>query len=721
MTEDTSVSERRAILLQAAAEVGRAVSSILHLDKLLAKTVDIICEEFGFYYAGVFLIEEVEAGDGSPDEAEQVASWAVLRAGRGEAGATMVAEGYKLEVSGDSMIGAATGKGTAVIALDVGEAPVHFKNPHLPDTHSEMALPLKVGDDTIGALTVQSTEQSAFSEDDITVLQTMADQLAIAINNAELYEQNQRLLEQVERRATLLEAAAAVGRDVTSILDLDALLGEVVYIICGTYGFYYAGVFLIDETGQWAVLRTGRGDAGAAMVAERHRLEVGGCSMIGAATGYRKALIALDVGEEPVHFKNPHLPNTRSEMALPLIVGQKLIGAVTVQSTEPAAFSNDDITSLQAMADQLAVAINNALLLKELEAAHEELVRTKTFEAIATSTLEAIHWIGNKALPITASVHLLLEDLEQLEAADTERLESMREDLEMIRDSADLIVSVQEHLIGPAREDEPRPAMLDDVVKDAVVAAGIPSKMVTYDIAAVLPLGRADTTQLRRALDYILQNALEAVADANKQRIIVKVAPAEEKGFVTISIADTGPGIPEREMDKIWAAFHTTKGTMHAGLGLSAALQIVRQLNGRISVANRPAGGAVFELLIPAYKGPIPDKALPSGKAVLLMDDNDAWSRFVGSALENAGSTAAHAAEGKVDLAPFDLILLDDVLETADSSIILERLAEAKMADKTVVVASGLRVERTMSMLQLGAKDVVLKPYTVGGLADILS
>jgi DNA-binding response OmpR family regulator len=129
----------------------------------------------------------------------------------------------------------------------------------------------------------------------------------------------------------------------------------------------------------------------------------------------------------------------------------------------------------------------------------------------------------------------------------------------------------------------------------------------------------------------------------------------------------------------------------------------------------------VFELLIPTYEDPRPDVALPSGKAVLLMDDNDAWSRFVVSALESAGNTVAHAADGKVDLAPFDLILLDDVLETADSSVILERLAEAKMASKTVIVASGLWVERTMSMLQLGARDVVLKPYTVAGLAEIVS
>ncbi|MBN1813681.1 MAG: GAF domain-containing protein, partial [Anaerolineae bacterium] len=460
MPSDVSLAERRATLLQAAAKVGHNVTSILDPDELLEKTVDIICDEFGFYYAGVFLIDE-----GYPEDGGR--KWAVLRAGRGEAGAAMIAEGYKLEVNGRSMIGAATGMGSAIIALDVGEEPVHFKNPHLPDTRSEMALPLMVSDadrdiHIIGALTVQSTEEAAFSDDDITALQAMADQLAIAIHNARLYDQNRQLLAQAKRHTRLLEAAAQVGRDVTSILALDELLSTMVDIICDAYGFYYAGVFLAeadpeDPNRQWAVLRAGRGEAGAAMVAEGHRLEVGGRSMIGAAAGMRGALIALDVGEQPEHFKNPHLPDTRSEMALPLVMGGDLIGALTVQSTAEAAFSDDDITSLQAMADHLAVAIRNAQLLKELEAAHAELLRTKTYEALATATLEAIHWIGNKALPISAGVQRLIEDLDRLPPTDPERLDSMREDLEMIADSAALIVSVQEHLIGPAREEQPRP------------------------------------------------------------------------------------------------------------------------------------------------------------------------------------------------------------------------------------------------------------------------
>ncbi|MFL7791543.1 MAG: GAF domain-containing protein [Anaerolineae bacterium] len=731
MPSDIYLAKRRAVLLQAAAKVGHSVTSILDPDRLLEQVVDIICDEFGFYYAGIFLIEGLgdEPSDFSSGLGSTKPKSAVLRAGRGEAGAAMIAEGYKLEVNGRSMIGAATGMGSAIIALDVGEEPVHFKNPHLPDTRSEMALPLMVGDADggvriIGALTVQSVEEAAFSDDDITALQAMADQVAIAINNARLYAQNRQLLARAERRTQLLAAAAEVGRETASILDLDELLSSMVDIICEAYGFYYAGVFLVDEAAsgeagcQWAVLRAGRGEAGAAMVAEGHKLEIGGHSMIGAAAGMQGALIALDVGEQPEHFKNPHLPDTRSEMALPLVVGGDLIGAVTVQSTEEAAFDDDDITSLQAMADHLAVAIRNAQLLQELETAHAELLRTKTYEAIATATLEAIHWIGNKALPISAGVERLTQDLGRLPRSEPGYLASMHEDLEMIADSAALIVSVQEHLIGPAREEQPRPAMVEDVVRDAAVAAVIPAEMISYAVAPDLPLVRADTTQLSRAFGYVLQNAVEAVEDADERHIAVEVAPVGD--FVAVRIADTGPGIPEEDLDKIWAAFYTTKGVQHAGLGLSAALQVLKQLDGQIVAANVPDGGAVFEVLLPIHDDPLPDAALPSKKKILLIDDDDAWSRFAMAALKGAGNKVTRSADGRVDLKPFDLILMDGVLEHADSRAVLEQVVDESAGAKTLMVASGLRVEDAMQMIQLGAKDVVLKPYTAAALAEIV-
>ena len=708
MPDNVTLAERRATLLHAAAKVGRSVTSILDPDLLLEQTVDIICDEFGFYYAGVFLIDA--SGE-----------WAVLRAGRGEAGAQMVAATHKLKVDGHSMIGAATGRREARIALDVGEESVHFKNPYLPDTRSEMALPLIVGDKVIGALTVQSVEEAAFSDDDIITLQTMADQLAVAINNADLHLENRRLLARVERRARLLEAASQVGRDVTSILDMGELLNRTVDIICDAYGFYYAGVFLADGASEWAVLRAGRGNAGAEMIAAGHRLKVGGHSMIGACVERREARIALDVGEEPVHFKNPYLPHTRSEMALPLNVGDKTIGAVTVQSVEEAAFSDDDITSLQAMADQLAIAINNARLLRELEAAHAELVRTKTFEALATSTLGAIHWIGNKALPISASVGLLREDLQTLSESDPLIVESMMEDLETIADSAHLIVSVQEHLIGPAREEKPRPAMVEDVVKDVAVAMEIPADVITCTVPANVPLVVTDTTQLVRAFGYVLRNALEAMEGMGEPRIAVEVAPAEDGRFVAVRITDDGGGIPEEDLERIWAAFYTTKGAKHAGLGLSACYQILKQLDGRVSAANAPGGGATFEMLIPVYEGSLPSGDLPAGKAILLVDDDDGWSRFVGTVLTGAGSRVTRSVEVPADVDAFDAILVDDVLEGGDVLDGLRQLRASGAGDRTLVVASSLGVERTMALMPFGVRDVVLKPYTAAALAELIA
>ena len=163
-----------------------------------------------------------------------------------------------------------------------------------------------------------------------------------------------------ERQTHLLKTAARAAKMITMILDPQELLQRTVDIICDEFGFYYAGVFLVDSDGQYAVLRSGRGEAGRAMLAEGHKLAIGGNSMIGASIQNRKGRIALDVGAEAVFFENPHLPHTRSEMALPLIVGDDVIGALTVQSTEEAAFHEEDIAALQTMADQLAVAIENS-------------------------------------------------------------------------------------------------------------------------------------------------------------------------------------------------------------------------------------------------------------------------------------------------------------------------------------------------------------------------
>lgn len=164
----------------------------------------------------------------------------------------------------------------------------------------------------------------------------------------------------LRRRAMQLEASAEVGRAITSIFDVDQLLRKTVDLIRDRFGFYHAGVFLIDETGEWAVLQEATGEVGQQMKAQGHRLAVGDHSMVGWTAARHQPRIALDVGEDAVHFVNPLLPYTRSEMTQPLIMGGRLLGVLDTQSTEEAAFDEDDVRTLRIMADQIAVAIDNA-------------------------------------------------------------------------------------------------------------------------------------------------------------------------------------------------------------------------------------------------------------------------------------------------------------------------------------------------------------------------
>ncbi len=194
--------------------------------------------------------------------------------------------------------------------------------------------------------------------------------LAITLNAmAEQVGQGIQLLEKrIAERTRGLQAAAEVSRSTTLVLDPEELIAQTVEVVRGRFGLYYVGLFLLDKSGEYAVLRAGTGEAGRQMLAAHHRLPVGGDSMIGRCVETGEGRIALDVGAEAVHFENPWLPETRSEMALPLRARGRVIGALTVQSVQAAAFDETDIAVMQTMADQVAVAIDNARLFTETQA-----------------------------------------------------------------------------------------------------------------------------------------------------------------------------------------------------------------------------------------------------------------------------------------------------------------------------------------------------------------
>lgn len=185
LQESLQRGERRSKQFEAITKVTQAINTAQNLQELLPQISNVISEQFGFYHVGIFL----------NDAANQ---YAVLGAANSEGGKRMLRRGHQLRIGEQGIVGYVTGTGRPRTAIDVGSDAVYFNNPDLPETRSEIALPLKISGQIIGALDVQSKQQNAFTEDDVEVLSTLANQVSIAIENARLYEQTQKSLAEAE-------------------------------------------------------------------------------------------------------------------------------------------------------------------------------------------------------------------------------------------------------------------------------------------------------------------------------------------------------------------------------------------------------------------------------------------------------------------------------------------------------------------------------------------
>jgi GAF domain-containing protein len=201
------------------------------------------------------------------------------------------------------------------------------------------------------------------------------------------------------RRAVQLQTTADIAKMATETIEPDLLMSQSVELIRDRFGFYHASVFLMDESGNWANLSASTGDAGRKMIARRHRLAVGSASIIGWVTSNRLPRIALNVDQDPFHFKNPLLPDTSAEMAVPLLVGQRLIGALDVQSIEPEAFDEDDVRALEGIASELAVAVDRTRVQRSMQ---EQLDRMQ--RSAMTDIRDAWARVGRSAG--TPAIHL---------------------------------------------------------------------------------------------------------------------------------------------------------------------------------------------------------------------------------------------------------------------------------------------------------------------------
>ncbi|MGZ9234223.1 MAG: GAF domain-containing protein, partial [Anaerolineales bacterium] len=261
-----------------------------------------------------------------------------------------------------------------------------------------------------GDLSVRAT---ATTRDEIGVLadafNTMTSRLRETLDGLEhsVEERTAELLsanERNERRAKQFESIAQVARTISSTRDLDVLLPQITSVISREFGFYHVGIFLLDAAKEYAVLSAANSTGGQAMLERGHRLKVGQTGIVGHVTGTGTPRVALDTGADVVFFNNPDLPATRSEIALPIRVSGEVVGALDVQSTEPNAFTNEDIHILSTLADQVSIAIQNAQqfeqtrkALSEAESLARQFVQAGWQQFTKTRNLVGIRHTGARA------------------------------------------------------------------------------------------------------------------------------------------------------------------------------------------------------------------------------------------------------------------------------------------------------------------------------------
>ena len=207
---------------------------------------------------------------------------------------------------------------------------------------------------------------------------SMTDQLQSTLQGLE--QRIQERTADLQKNTVQLETIADVAREIAIIRNMDTLLNVSVNLIQERLKYYHVGIFLVDERNEYAVLQAASSIAAEKMLESKYKLKVGQTGQVGNVTKTGQAYIALDVGKDAVHFENPYLPETRSEITLPLRSHSLTIGALDIQASIPNAFGERDIQTLQILADQLSAAIENAQLAQQVEVTLSELTKSNRLQ-----------------------------------------------------------------------------------------------------------------------------------------------------------------------------------------------------------------------------------------------------------------------------------------------------------------------------------------------------
>jgi PAS domain S-box-containing protein len=599
--------ERRATDLEVISQVSAEIAGNTNVDDLLQKVVNLTKERFNLYHAHIYLL----------DQSVQALQ---LSAGAGEVGAMMKGWGHNILLNREhSLVARAARTKQGVLINDVYTTPDFLPNPMLPETRSELSVPLILSGTVLGVLDIQSNQVDYFTNADLNVMQTLADQIAIALQNVRSYTEAlnaARLEEQarleMEQRAQELQIVTEVSTATASILDLNEMLLEVCTLTKQGFRLYHTHIYLLNETGERLDLVAGAGEAGAIMKQLGHAIQLTNPkSLVARAARTKQPVVVNDVHAQGDYLPNPLLPETNSEMSIPMLIGDQVIGVLDVQSEAIGRFTQMEINIKTILARQVAVAVQNArLYTREVDAAKQlrEIDRLKS-EFLASMS----HELRTPLNSIIGYSEILADgidgELPDEALIDVNAIHSSGEHLlGLINDILDLAKIEAGHM-----ELDIQPLELNAVTIEVARLTGILVKekpvQLVFDIPEGLPLVHADHQRVRQILNNLVSNAIKFT---EKGEIRVTAAPDMEKKKMHISVRDSGIGIAPEHLGMIFEQFRqvdnsSTRKAGGTGLGLPITRRLVEMQGGKITVESTVGVGSTFKFELPIIELSIMD------------------------------------------------------------------------------------------------------------------
>ncbi len=468
---------------------------------------------------------------------------------------------------------------------------------------STIFFPIMVAGQRIGYVNAIYGERREFTEDELRLLETATAQAAVALQNLQRYETAQRYAEELEIASVTASEIAANSQ------EMEKLLTTAVELIRERFGFYHASVFLIDESGEYAVVRASTGEAGREMLRRGHRLRVGSASTVGQAAARREPVIINDTTKSEIHHPNPLLPETRAEAALPLIAGERLIGVLDVQSTKRGAFTSESTRMLTLLATQLAIALENAQTYELERQALEELRRADELKSQFLANMS--HELRTPLNSIIGFSRVILKGI------DGPINDMQREDLTSIYNAGQHLLGLINDILDLSKIEAGKMELafeevdIGDLINSVMsTAVGLvkdkPIKLIK-EIEPNLPLIQADPIRIRQVLLNLISNAAKFTEEGH-----IKVFARKQQGphgyeEVLIGVEDTGPGIAQEDLQKLFKPFSQvdaslTRKTGGTGLGLSISRNLVEMHGGRIWVESELGKGSTFYFTVPVIR-----------------------------------------------------------------------------------------------------------------------